>query len=308
MKEKKRPATAEMMEPNPYISVVVPTYNRAYCLKRAVDSVYSQSYKNLEVIVVDDGSDDDTQTLIDSMQERTSFYFNLRYIRIAHAGVSRARNTGIQAAAGEWIAFLDSDDYWLEGKLKKQLDYLSEKGEYRVCHTDEVWIKNGRRINQGKKHRKYEGWFFNPSLKLCLISPSSVLIHKDVFAEVGIFDEGFAYVEDFELWLRITARFPVGFVSEKLVVKTGGRSDQLSKRIGGIEKYRMQALKKLILNGFFDREQMEKAKAVYFSKAEIYIKGCERRNRGEEIARIRHDMQNVAGRTGASAIQETIEV
>jgi len=307
MKETKSTPCGKIPEPNPRISVVIPTYNRAYCLKRAVDSVFSQDYQNLEVIVVDDGSDDDTPAIIDSMQKQRALYFNLRYIPIIHAGVSRARNTGIRAAAGEWIAFLDSDDYWLEGKLKKQLNYLSKKKEYRICHTDEIWIKNGRRINQGKKHRKYEGWFFSPSLHLCLISPSSVLIHKDVFSEVGLFDESFPYVEDFELWLRITARFTVGFINEKLVVKTGGHSDQLSKRISGIEKYRMQALKKLILNGFFDRERIEEAATVYFRKAEIYIEGCERRGKSEEIARIRQDIHKVALRANVNLLQETTE-
>ncbi len=286
------------------ISVVIPTYNRAYCLRRAVNSVLAQNYDCREIIVVDDGSEDDTPALIHSMQKENANCPYLRYIPIAHAGVSRARNTGIQSASGEWIAFLDSDDYWLEDKLRKQVDYLSENRLYRVCHTDEIWIKNSIRINQGKKHRKYEGWFFRPSLRLCLISPSSVLIHRDVFAQIGFFDEDFSYVEDFELWLRITARFPVGFINEKLVVKTGGHPDQLSKKIVGIEKYRMQALKKLILNGFLDSVQVAQAAAVYFSKAEIYIRGCERRGKSEEIAQIRRDMLKVASRTGMDCIQK----
>jgi len=306
MKRRENTYAQRVSESNPKISVVIPTYNRAYCLKRAIYSVLAQNYDCIEIIVVDDGSNDDTPEVIHSIQKETADPMNLRYIHIEHAGVSTARNTGIQSADGEWIAFLDSDDYWLEDKLRKQVEYLSENSMYRVCHTDEIWIKNGIRINQGKKHRKYEGWFFSPSLHLCLISPSSVLIHKDVFSEVGIFDEEFPYVEDFELWLRITDRFPVGFVNEKLVVKTGGHLDQLSRKIEGIEKYRMNALKKLILNSFFSEEHIAEAAAVYSRKAEIYIKGCERRGKCEEITKVRRDMLKVQACMGFT--EETIEV
>ncbi|KKL13127.1 hypothetical protein LCGC14_2528850, partial [marine sediment metagenome] len=185
------------------VSVIIPTFNRACILGRAVESVLSQTFNNYEIIVVDDGSNDKTCEVIESFNKL------VRFFRIPHSGVSKARNTGIENAKGDWISFLDSDDYWLPQKLEKQMAYLNANSEYRVCHTDEIWIKNGKRINQGKKHKKYAGWFFSPSLKLCLISPSTVIICREVLDNVGNFDEDFEYVEDYELWLRITSQYPV---------------------------------------------------------------------------------------------------
>ncbi len=275
------------------ISVIIPTYNRAGVLKRAVESVYTQTFTDIEIIIVDDGSSDSTPELIGSLDLAP------RFIRIPHSGVSRARNVGIDASRGEWIAFLDSDDYWLPGKLRKQMDYLRSAvppdgtESYLVCHTNEVWIRNGKRINQGKRHAKKEGWFFLPSLNLCLISPSSVLIHRSVLRATGYFDEGFRFVEDYDLWLRITARYPVGYVDEKLVVKTGGHEDQLSRQINGIEGHRLRALRKLILSGGLEDDFLEEAIRAYTRKADIYIRGCRKRNRADEVRAVSRDLQKI---------------
>lgn len=269
------------------VSVIIPTYNRAGFLKRAVESVLYQTFKDYELIVVDDGSTDDTPRVIKTYGEQ------VRLIRIPHSGVSRARNEGIQQSQGEWIAFLDSDDYWLPPKLQKQMDYLRDNPHYRVCHTDEMWIKNGLQINQGKKHRKYSGWFFYPSLELCLISPSAVIMHRELFDEVGSFDENFLYVEDYELWLRVTCRFPVGFCDQKLVVKTGGHSDQLSKKIEAIEKYRILALEKLITHGNLKQQFLQQALSVYRKKCLIYLTGCKKRGKWAEVRELTSRMQNI---------------
>ncbi len=266
------------------VSVIIPTYNRAHLLKRAVDSVTSQTHKDLELIVVDDGSIDNTVDVVKSIKE------TVQYFSIPHSGVSKARNTGIEHAQGEWIAFLDSDDYWLPMKLAKQLEYLDTRKppnhsypRYRLCHTDEIWIRNGKRINQGKKHQKHEGWFFKPSLHLCLISPSSVLIHRSVFESVGRFDESFEYVEDYDLWLRICSRYPVGYLDEKLIVKIGGHGDQLSGKIDGIEYFRLEALEKIILEGNLKSEFLHEAIDVFNQKTKIYIEGCKKRGKLEDI-------------------------
>ena len=105
------------------VSVIIPTFNRAYLLGRAVESVLSQTYNNYEIIVVDDGSDDGTGEIIESFNKR------VRFFRIPHSGVSKARNTGIEKAKGDWISFLDSDDYWLPQKLEKQMTYLNANPE-----------------------------------------------------------------------------------------------------------------------------------------------------------------------------------
>jgi glycosyltransferase involved in cell wall biosynthesis len=269
------------------ISVVIPTYNRAGVLRRAIESVLSQTHGEYEIIVIDDGSTDSTDALL---KER---YSDVRHLTIQHSGVSRARNRGILAADGEWVAFLDSDDYWLPQKLERQVNFLHTHPQYLVCHTNEIWIKNGVRINQGKKHRKYTGWFFTPSLHLCLISPSSVMIHKSVFETCGMFDEQFAFVEDYDLWLRITSRYPVGYVDERLVIKTGGHSDQLSEKIDGIEGYRIHALEKLLLSGTLEEDFLLSALDVYRTKCRIYMTGCKKRGKQNEMQELGKRMERV---------------
>jgi glycosyltransferase involved in cell wall biosynthesis len=283
------------------ISVIIPTYNRAALLPRAVESVLAQEGVSFELIVVDDGSTDNTESTLQNLNG------SIKYVRIAHSGVSTARNRGIREAVGNWIAFLDSDDYWLPEKLKKQLRYLQREpvgftnhDRYFICQTDEIWIRNGKRVNQGKRHVKYAGWFFIPSLSMCLISPSSVVIHRKVFEQIGTFDESFPYVEDYDLWLRITSQYPVGYVDEKLTVKTGGHADQLSARIEGIEKYRILSLEKILASGVLHGEFLGAAKDAYRRKAEIYLKGCLKRNKMQEIAALQARMARVLHTTAES--------
>ena len=263
------------------ISVVIPTYNRKELLEKAITSVLQQTYSPDEIIVVDDFSSDGTEEMVKVK------FSDIRYIRLEkHLGVAAARNRGIKEASFEWISFLDSDDQWVSNKIEEQMKYIKRKPYYKICHTDEIWIKNNIRINQGKKHRKYEGWFFIPSLWMCLISPSSVIIHKSVFDSVGYFDEDFSVVEDYELWLRVTSRYPVGYVDKKLTVKFGGHDDQLSKTINGIEKYRLLAIEKLIKNRWITGFYLEKAFETYFKKYLIYLNGCLKRGNFAEAETI----------------------
>lgn len=274
------------------VSVIIPTYNRAHLLERAVQSVLSQSYRDLEVVIVDDGSVDETDSVLSTLLDRYGTK-TIRTFRVSHGGVSKARNEGIKRSQGEWISFLDSDDYWLPRKLERQLTYLAGKPSLQVGHTDEMWLKNGMRINQSKKHRKWEGWFFLPSLQLCLISPSTVLLHRSVLEEVGSFDERFLVVEDYELWLRVTARFPIGYLDEKLVVKTGGHPDQLSATIDGIEKYRLLALEKSITSGTLSPEFLRAARETYRHKAHIYMRGCLKRGKWDEAEIFRQSVLRI---------------
>lgn len=269
------------------VSIIIPTYNRAHFLKTALDSVLNQSFRDFEVTVIDDGSTDGTQELVRSYREP------IKYIPISHSGVSRARNIGIKMAEGEWISFLDSDDYWLPQKLKRQILFLKENPGYRICHTDEIWIKNGIRINQGKKHKRYSGWFFLPSLHLCLISPSTVMIKRDTFDKVGMFNESLEFVEDYDLWLRISCHFPVGYIEEKLVVKVGGHGDQLSKKIEGIEKYRILALENFLLKDALNEGYLREAVEVYKKKCQIYMGGCKKRGRVSELEELKSRMKQV---------------
>ncbi len=264
----------------PQVSVIIPTYNRAAMVKEAIASVLAQSYADRELIVVDDGSTDETKAAV------TSFLPQLTYVYQAHRGVSAARNRGAAMARGEYLAFLDSDDLWLAGKLKRQIRFMTSHPEARICYTDEIWIRRGVRVNPMKKHRKYSGMIFPQCLPLCIISPSSALFDRGLFDEAGRFDEALAVCEDYDLWLRIAARHPVYLVDEPLIVKRGGHDDQLSRSRTGQDLYRIAALEKLLQGDMLSPDQRALAVHELVRKCSIYASGCMKRGRHEEGERI----------------------
>jgi glycosyltransferase involved in cell wall biosynthesis len=266
------------MQARPSVSAIIPTFNRATLLKHALDSVYAQTRPPDEVIVVDDGSSDSTRRMI------ADHFPKVRYLHQQNAGVSAARNYGIQAASGDWLALLDSDDVWLPDKLAIQLARLDDNPGLNVCHSEEIWIRNGRRVNPGNKHRKAGGWIFRMCLPLCAMSPSSVLIHHSVLAATGAFDETLPACEDYDLWLRITSRYPVLFIDQPLIIKYGGHADQLSNAFWGMDRFRIEALKKILTQGHLPPEDQSAARSMLLKKARIYLKGARRRNKQAEIA------------------------
>ena len=253
------------------VSVVIPTYNRIHTLPRALSSVFEQSTPAGEVIVVDDGSTDNTQeTLARDFPDVTT-------IRQENAGVSAARNVGIARAKGEWIALLDSDDAWLTTKLEAQLKTLSASPEARLCHTEEIWIRDGVRVNQMKKHAKSGGWLFQRSLALCCISPSAALIHRSVFEDYGDFDEGLPACEDYDLWLRITGHEPVVYVEVPQIYKYGGHEDQLSRAFWGMDRFRIAAIEKTLNMGTLSAEDEAAALRTIVKKLKILVAGARKR-------------------------------
>ena len=259
------------------VSVIIPTFNRSKKLLRAVQSVIDQEYKDLEIIVVDDGSTDDTCKTI------VKFRNFIRYIRLDNnRGVSVARNIGIQNSRAPWIAFLDSDDYWLKKKLKIQMEFIYNNPQSMACQTEEIWIRNGRRVNPKIKHKKLSGDIFYQSLKLCLVSPSSVAIKRSVFDEIGLFDESMPAAEDYDLWLRMSCRYPIYLIDKDLIVKEGGHDDQLSKRFHGMDRFRIRAIAKLIKSGILSLEQRTGALEELKNKCTIYGNGCLKRGKKEE--------------------------
>ena len=259
------------------ISVVIPSYNRKEFLKRSIDSAINQTKKPFEIIVVDDGSTDGTETMI------KSDYDFVKFIKQKNKGVSAARNIGIKVSIGEWICFLDSDDEWKKDKLEKQINAMKSNPGYKFFHSNEIWIKNGIRINQKKKHKKYGGDIFDKCLDMCRISPSSVMIYKTVFDEVGNFNEDLVVCEDYELWLRICDKYRVFFIDEPLIIKYGGHQGQLSYSIESIENHRIKALEHLIL-GNLNRKNKRHAIQMLLSKLNIYLKGLVKRRKNDEIA------------------------
>jgi glycosyltransferase involved in cell wall biosynthesis len=264
------------MQQDMKISVIIPTHNRVKLTEEAVRSVLKQKEQADEILLVDDGSSDDTAEIVRITAPA------VRILRQQCMGVSAARNSGIRAARHDWLAFLDSDDVWLPGKLRRQKQILKGNPDIKICYTDEIWIKNGRRINQGKKHRKYSGWIYEKCLPLCIISPSSVLLHRSIFDRVGLFDENLPACEDYDLWLRITHLFPVFFLAEKLIQKQAGEWPQLSAQ-HSLDKYRIIALTKILEDGQLTAENTASTLKELAQKCRIYIQGCKKHQREEEV-------------------------
>ena len=269
------------------VSIVIPVFNRPEQVLRAVDSVLNQRARRgpwtaLEVLVVDDGSTDATPEALRAIRDP-----RVRILRHAqNQGVSAARNTGLDAAQGEYLALLDSDDWWLPEKLATHLA-CHEAGGWRLSQTDEIWIRNGRRVNPMTKHAKPEGWFFEDALKLCLISPSCVLFDRWFWKNVGPFDPTLPACEDYDLWLRTLIRHPVGLCPEHLVHKTGGHPDQLSRKIIGLDLYRLQALARLLQTQTLSASQRRAAIQELRAKARVYVSGCLKHDKPEEAERVK---------------------
>lgn len=268
----------------PSVSVIIPTHNRRELLTRALSSVRDQTESAAEIIVVDDGSDDGTYEMLLGRDE----YRDVRVIRLPqNAGVSAARNVGIVDSNGQWLAFLDSDDAWLPQKLERQLSALrAQPRDCRVLHCDEVWIRNGRRVNAMKKHAKAGGNIYRACLALCAISPSAVMVHRTVFAAVGLFDEQLPACEDYDMWLRICSRYPVTYVDEPLVVKYGGHADQLSRRFEAMDRFRIRALAKILDQNELDEHDKLATRVMLQEKCRIYGEGARKRGRDGEADEI----------------------
>ncbi len=259
------------------VSVIIPTFNRARKVVRAVSSVLYQTFKDYEIIVVDDGSTDGTREAL------TSVFPHIKYLsHPKNLGVSTARNIGIRASGSPLIAFLDSDDYWRAEKLSVQVEFFRQHPKAIACQTEEIWIRNGRRINPRKKHLKPSGDIFGPSLKLCLVSPSAAMLRRSLLNEVGLFDPDLPACEDYDLWLRISCLYPIYLIGEPLAFKEGGAPDQLSARYKGMDRFRIRAMAKLIKGNKLNGMQRVEVFQELSLKCTIYGNGCLKRGKKEE--------------------------
>lgn len=254
----------------PLVSVIIPTFNRAEWLRQAIASVLTQTHERLEIIIVDDGSHDHTAAVV------RAFGTGLTYMHQDHAGVSTARNRGVAAAHGEFIAFLDSDDVWQPRKVAAQVALFAQQRQVQACYTDEIWIRHGVRVNPKHIHRKHDGWLFFPSLPRCIISPSSIMLRRTLWERLGGFDERLPACEDYDLWLRLTLTVPVRLVPQRLIVKRGGHADQLSRRIPVLDQYRVMALEKT-LRTTLTRPQHRAVLTHLVQKCAIVAQGARKR-------------------------------
>lgn len=200
----------------PLVSVIIPTYNRAHTISQAIDSVLNQTYGNLEIIVIDDGSTDNTKEILAPYGQK------ITYLSQSNCGVSSARNAGIQQARGEYVAFLDSDDLWYPQKLEKQIEAIQRNKEYALCLTDIEYVDDAGshiRFSSLCKAIPYNGYLFTYLLQgsgTCSYV-TTILVKKGVFTTVGLFDESLNTAEDIDMLLRITSRYQAALVDEPLV-------------------------------------------------------------------------------------------
>ena len=259
----------------PVVSVIIPTFNRGKMIRQAIDSVLEQDFEGFELIVVDDGSTDETREILNRYGTR------IRVHSQPNRGVSSARNAGIRISRGAYLAFLDSDDLWLPRKLSVQMGFFKSHPQAMICQTEEIWRRNGVRVNPKKKHKKPSGMIYEPSLELCLVSPSAVMIKKALLDTIGEFDEDLPACEDYDLWLRISCRFPVYLIDIPGIIKQGGHDDQLS-RTPCLDKYRIQSMRKMLDSGLLTEPQFNATSGVLVKKCLIYAEGCKKRGRFEE--------------------------
>ncbi|MDC7220622.1 MAG: glycosyltransferase family A protein [Spirochaetales bacterium] len=274
----------------PSISLIIPVYNRPLLLLEALKSVLSQTRLPEEIIVVDDGSGDETVGAARDFLEKAEADLNWKLFELDHCGMAGAvRNYGVAASRGEWIAFLDSDDLWEPEKLARQEAYILDHPRIRLIHTREKWLRGEKTVSQKKQKHRREGDIFPDALNKCIIGPSTVMVRRDLWDETGGFREDLEIAEDYELWLRMTALEPVGYLDTPLITKRAGGWDQLSEKYGQIEKFRLEGLAGLVESKWFGDKKIapariELAEAEFRRKCLIYALGCEKRGRLEEGA------------------------
>jgi glycosyltransferase involved in cell wall biosynthesis len=223
----------------PLVSVIIPTYNREQYLRKALDSVLAQTYQRFEIIVVDDGSTDNTRTMLSAYQE------SVRYVYQENQGISKARNTGIRNSHGDCIAFLDSDDYWLPEKTELQVALLQKHPEYGMVASRCSSVRLDGSFRE-KNRPGTSGWVLENLFQANFIRTSAAIIRKECFHEVGLFDEELKECEEYDLWLRMASQYPIGFINKSLAVYVdnaeGVSTDSLSGRL-----YRLKVLEKAYL-------------------------------------------------------------
>jgi glycosyltransferase involved in cell wall biosynthesis len=264
----------------PQASVIIPCFNRRAMVLEAAQSVLAQRGADFELIVIDDGSTDGTANALDALRREQAAPFVIE--RIPNRGPGAARNRGVALARADLVAFLDSDDLWMPGKLAEQIAFMNEHGEYAISQCDEVWIRRGRRVNPGRRHRKRAGDIFIESLRTCLISPSAVIMRTALFRAIGGFDETMAAAEDYDLWLRILVSHDVGLLDRPLVTRRAGHADQLSATVPAIDRFRILALAKLLGDARVTGARRQATVSALAEKCAVYARGLARRGRADQ--------------------------
>jgi glycosyltransferase involved in cell wall biosynthesis len=278
----------------PLVSVVIPTFNRARFIKAALDSALNQNTDNYDIWVIDDGSEDNTREIVQSTISRET-RIPVNYLYSPNRGVSAARNLGIERSDGEWIAFLDSDDQWTPVKLERQIQYIRSHPKILLVHTGEKWIRNGIGVNPPSAYMKYGGEVFDRCLPVCMIGPSTSMVSRRLLDDIGGFDEDFPVCEDYDLWLRITSRHPVGFIDEELTIKYGGHEDQLSKSVVAMDYWRIRAMVNAAQNPGLTQAQRLSVINELYRKGRILLNGYIKHGRKDSFSEVLAMIHKVDG-------------
>ncbi|SHH91775.1 Glycosyl transferase family 2 [Desulfofustis glycolicus DSM 9705] len=263
------------------ISVIIPTYNRAELLVGAVRSVLTQTLEPAEILVIDDGSTDDSEDRVAALVREGARC--LRYLCQPHRGPAAARNFGLANCSFDMLAFLDSDDRWEPRKLELQARAMRSSPNTLVSHTRESWYRRGQFLNQKKRHRPPHGAIFEQCLPLCCVGMSTVMARRALFEQFGVFDETLICCEDYDFWLRVAVSQSFLLVEQPLTIKHGGRPDQVSVRYRqGMDRFRIQALAKQLVNPQMSTSQRLHLGHELVKKCRIYGRGCGKHDKPEE--------------------------
>ncbi len=263
------------------ISVIIPTWNRVDYLQRAMLSVKKQTLSCGELIIVDDGSTDDTRRCVSTFAGECDF--SVIYLHQENKGPAAARNRGVLSSSYPFIAFLDSDDHWKKNKLALQYGALKEQSQLLISHTCEQWLRRGKHLNQKKIHQPRSGDIFDHSLQLCAVGMSTVMVRKEFFDSIGLFNEDLRCCEDYDLWLRAGSRMEFLLVETPLTIKEGGREDQVSHQYRvGMDKFRIFSILSILQNDMLSGEKRISAFQELEKKSRVYGQGCVKHGRAEE--------------------------
>jgi glycosyltransferase involved in cell wall biosynthesis len=264
------------------VSVIIPTFNRWPMLAEAVVSVMAQRSVDFELIIVDDGSTDDTAARLPHWLEEIDARHPVRILQTTNRGPAEARNYGVAAARAPLISFLDSDDLWRPDKLQQQVEYMMKHPQCLALQTEEIWLRQGIRVNPGRRHRKHGGIFFLQSLRTCLVSPSATIMRASLFRKLGGFDQDLRAAEDYDLWLRLLLECPIALLPEPLVIRRAGHPGQLSATVVAIDRFRILSLLKLLRRNDLRRDRREAVCDALIEKCRIYGNGAARRGNRKE--------------------------
>ncbi len=258
--------------------MVIPVFNRSLRAQRAIRSVLDQSHREIELVVVDDASTIDLTSARQLVERAGHRWLTLE----ENSGPAVARNAGVDALSEEidWIAFLDSDDEWLPGKLERQLAWLAEHPDTKIFQCQETWIRNGTPAKRPRRLLEPEGDIFADCVERCCISPSAVMMCRELFDALGGYDGRYRVCEDYHLWLRIARRHPVGLLSESLVIKNGGDADQLTATVPAFDRWRLRALLELLPDAEAQRDVVLRGIS---DKARILERGAHRHADAETV-------------------------